>query len=609
VSHKRADIQGLRALAVLSVVAFHAGLPLPGGFTGVDVFFVISGYVITNMLRREHAATGRIAFGAFYLRRFRRLAPALSVVVAFTVAGSSLVLSPLGPQEDVAKTALGALLFVANFAIASTTGGYFDRAADANPLLHTWSLSVEEQFYFLFPALLVVGWRLRRSGAVVGAVTALSLAVALTGGGFYYPLSRAWEFGVGALLTLATVRSPRVALAASALGIEMLLVSFVLLDGDARWPSPWTLLPVAGAGLLLLGAPKALALPPLARIGDWSYSLYLWHWPLIVFAVALWPATPHVRLYAAAASVVPALLSFRFVEQPLRTLRIQPARRLALLAAAVLALPLLVDGAMASTVKGVWTPGYQAADLLVAHDGEIGEADFYRSVARYPACGVAELRVHALRFENVVRCGQSQRTSPAAVALIGDSHAEHLFPGLAAELHGTNVLYDIVDDAPTLDDADFARIVRDVVSRPSIRTVVVSAFWHQRHVVEAAQLVPVLRALHGKQVFVTDDVPSFPFDAAACKYRTSVLQPSRCSAPATPSNVAIATAAREAGAHVLHTTDLLCGAQTCGMVKDGRLLYRDWNHLNADGSRYVAEAMLRDPLFARATADPRRPRR
>jgi peptidoglycan/LPS O-acetylase OafA/YrhL len=608
VTHRRADIQGLRALAVLSVVAFHAGLPLPGGFTGVDVFFVISGYVITNMLRREHAATGRIAFGAFYLRRFRRLAPALSVVVAFTVAGSSLVLSPLGPQEDVAKTALGALLFVANFVIASTTGGYFDRPADANPLLHTWSLSVEEQFYFLFPALLVVAWRLRRVGAVVGAVTAVSFAVALTLGGFYYPLSRAWEFGVGALLTLVAVRSPRVALVASALGIELLLLSLVVVDDGTRWPSAWTLLPVAGAGLLLLGGPKALALPPLVRIGDWSYSLYLWHWPLIVFAVALWPATPHVRLYAAAASVVPALLSFRFVEQPLRTLHVRPARRLALLAAAVLALPLLVDGAMASTVKGVWTPGYRAGDLLLAHAGEIGEAGFYRSVARYPACAPPDLRAHALTFGSVVRCGQSQRDTRPEVALIGDSHAEHLFPGLAAELRGTNVLYDIVDDAPTLADADFARIVRDVAARPSIRTVVLSAFWRQRHVTSAAQLLPVLHALHGKQLFVTDDVPSFPFDAAACKYRASVLQPTRCSAAASPPAAAIATAAREAGAHLLRTASSLCGARTCGMVRDGRLLYRDWNHLNADGSRYVAAAMLRDPLFARATAGPRRPR-
>src|SRR3569833_939325 len=146
--HRRADIQGLRALAVLAVVAFHAGLGLSGGFTGVDCFFVISGFVITNMLRREWQAHGRISFGAFYLRRFRRLAPALSVVVAFTLVGSALALSPLGPQEDVAKTALGALLFGANWVIAATTGGYFDRPAGANPLLHSWSLSVEEQFYF-----------------------------------------------------------------------------------------------------------------------------------------------------------------------------------------------------------------------------------------------------------------------------------------------------------------------------------------------------------------------------------------------------------------------------------------------------------------------------
>lgn len=140
---RRLDVQGLRAVAVLVVVAVHAGLPIPGGFVGVDVFFVISGFVITAMLGREWELTGRIRFRRFYLRRFRRLTPALAVMVSVTLGASVLLLSPVGPQQVAVQTGAGAMMIVANLVIAATTGGYFDQSANLNPLLHTWSLSVE----------------------------------------------------------------------------------------------------------------------------------------------------------------------------------------------------------------------------------------------------------------------------------------------------------------------------------------------------------------------------------------------------------------------------------------------------------------------------------
>ena len=602
--HRRADIQGLRALSVLAVVAFHAGLGLPGGFTGVDCFFVISGFVITNMLRREWQANGRISFGAFYVRRFKRLAPALSVMVAFTLLASALALSPLGPQEDVAKTGVGALLFVANWVIAATTGGYFDRPAGANPLLHTWSLSVEEQFYFLFPALLALGWRFRRAWLVVTLVTVISFSGALLSlGGFYNPLTRAWEFGVGSLVALAAVRIRRTPFAAiaSLAGIELLLLSMLVLSDATPFPSAWTLLPVAGTALLLLGGTSAanpvtrvLSTKPFVRVGDWSYSIYLWHWPLIVLAVALWPSTPHVRLYAALVSLVPALISFHFVEQPLRTMKIRPVRRLALLAAALLAFPLVVGSAMAS----------HTANQPLAHHGEIGETGFYDVVAHYPSCEFADLRAHALRFGTTIRCAQSKPGSTIDVAVIGDSHAEQLFPALAEQLRGANVMYDIVDDAPTLRDADFARIVHDVAAQPSIHTVIFNAFWWRRKLTRASQLEPTLRALRGKQVFLTDDVPWFTFDASECKYRKSVLQPATCS-----STAPVDKPVRPAGAHVIPTWRAFCTRTTCSMLRHGQLLYRDWNHLNAAGSRVAVAQMFRDPQFARAIAGLRRPLR
>ena len=159
---RRRDIQGLRAVAVLVVVAFHAGLPVPGGFIGVDIFFVISGYVITNMLSLEWSRNGSINFRRFYSNRFKRLTPALALMVSSTLILSALLLSPTAPLENTAKTGLGAMLLVANLVIARTTGGYFDEPAATNPLLNTWSLSLEEQFYLVFPLVLLAGWMMAR---------------------------------------------------------------------------------------------------------------------------------------------------------------------------------------------------------------------------------------------------------------------------------------------------------------------------------------------------------------------------------------------------------------------------------------------------------------
>src|SRR5262249_24678358 len=148
-----------------------------GGFLGVDVFFVISGFVITSMLQREWEASGRIRLGKFYARRFKRLTPALALMVVVTIVGSAVVLSPFGPQQTAAQTALGALLISANIVIARTTGGYFDAPAASNPLLHTWSLSVEEQFYLAFPLLVMIGWSLSRRWRRLRGTTTITVAL------------------------------------------------------------------------------------------------------------------------------------------------------------------------------------------------------------------------------------------------------------------------------------------------------------------------------------------------------------------------------------------------------------------------------------------------
>ncbi len=275
-SRYRSDVQGLRAIAVLAVLAFHAGLPLPGGFTGVDVFFVISGFVITGLLLRGRGTTGHWNLRTFFVQRFRRLFPALVVVVVLTVLAALVVFLPFGRQQITEVTALGAILFVSNFVIVRTTGGYFDAPASFNPLLNTWSLSVEAQIYVVFPFMLALAWgasgwssRLRnRILATLISVSSLSFLLAclypflpplfITEAtvGFFGPVGRLWEFGVGAmtflLLQVGFELKTRTATLLAGIGVFGLVFSLLRLDETLVFPGPWTAIPVLLIHVLLL---------------------------------------------------------------------------------------------------------------------------------------------------------------------------------------------------------------------------------------------------------------------------------------------------------------------------------------------------------------------
>jgi peptidoglycan/LPS O-acetylase OafA/YrhL len=352
---RRRDIQGLRALAVVLVVAYHAGLPVSGGFVGVDVFFVISGFVITMMLLRHLSDNGRISFATFYARRVRRILPALALLIVFVAGTSFFFVSPLSPKHITARTGISASLFVANIFLYTTPRGYFGVADSVNPLLHTWSLSVEEQFYLVFPLLLLGAWLLarflaprstRRTQLAFGVLAVVALAsfainwVAVDGNGiggphlndrfaFYMAPARAWEFLAGALLVFAVRRLGRMprnlAIGVGGLGLALVLYAAFTFNGSTPFPGTAALLPVVGTCLLLAagtatdrGVSGVLSTAPATRIGDLSYSWYLWHWPLIVFAAALWPGNDTVLVVAATVSYVPAVLAYRYFENPIR---------------------------------------------------------------------------------------------------------------------------------------------------------------------------------------------------------------------------------------------------------------------------------------------------
>ena len=635
---RRADIQGLRAVAVLLVIAYHAGLPIPGGYLGVDMFFVISGYVITQLLVRELSTTGRIDLPRFYLRRAKRLLPALGLMVGATSVVSLLLLSPMGMQQNAAKTGLGALALSANWVISHTTGGYFDLPAQQNPLLHTWSLSVEEQFYLWFPLAAFAAWRQRRIAGLVAVSAAaglLSLAVMATVGqaaapslltwatGFYGPIARIFQFTAGAL-GFVFASTPR--LRTSPVKLRSLT------------PRIWS--PVAWAGLawavavhtvgntssvalrLLTTAATVLLLLPqeapsidrawlssraMRSIGDKSYSLYLWHWPLIAISVYLWPLSDLAPGIAAACSVPVAYVSFVWVEEPLRRVATLSRRQWSLVAAAYLAVPLFAAAGLGYLSSSVWFPRYESGMIIGQRTGDIGASTFAdfsgrntRNCATDPSSNVASIEQS---------CLDAGAAGMPNVLVLGDSHAGHLLPGLAATLPDLTFRLMYTNMLRESDSVQTSRLVEQVAKMPELRVVLLNAYWAR-----SAEFGPRLRSFVkalsdlGKRVIVLDDVPDFPFDSFACKYGVSpLIAITRCDEPRSTfdrryhSYVAELHIATRGIAHVslLKTAHSFCSSSVCSMTDGRRVLYLDANRLNVQGSLRIArtiEAAIRAEL-------------
>lgn len=349
----RRDIDGLRAVAILSVVGYHVGLPgADGGFVGVDVFFVISGFLITRLLLKELVNRGSIDLRAFFARRVRRLLPAFIVVVAATLLLGAFFLVPVnGEQTDLAASAAAAAVYLANIHFAFMTGGYFDRPSELMPLLHTWSLAVEEQFYVVWPlALLACAAVARRSGAslvivvaiVLGGTVVASLVYSMRASGgdgwmaqmaFFTLPSRAWELAIGALLAVAMRRRPDprpwAGLSLAGGGLVVIGVAIAGYDDTMAFPGVAALAPTLGAAAIIAGgalAPRSLvsrvlSTAPMVMLGAVSYSWYLWHWPLLALARAHELGATDLRRDAAmaAAALVLAGLTYIMIEKPIRT--------------------------------------------------------------------------------------------------------------------------------------------------------------------------------------------------------------------------------------------------------------------------------------------------
>jgi len=442
----RPDINGLRAVAVLLVVLYHVGVPhITGGFVGVDVFFVISGYLITSLLVLEAERTGHISLADFYARRVRRLFPALMLVVLATLIMGAIWLLPVfGEQVNLAKSAIATSTYLSNVYFWIYTGGYFDGPADLEPLLHTWSLAVEEQFYLVWPLLVmgVVWWRRHDTAKlrsdllkviVLAAVVSLALCVWSTHvkprQAYYLMPPRAWEFAIGGLLALLLPgreqRSRWGGSLLSACGLLAVVASAFYLDRRSSFPGFNALVPTLGAGAVIAGGvlnrqalgARFLTLKPMTVIGLLSYSWYLWHWPLLAItrAVALEKSSLPRDAALGAVALLAAALTYRFIENPVRTQRPGPFAKtwstLGAGAAISIFMALCAAALGASTHYTSKEPRYSQAMIASRDTPPLRKACHYDA----PFKGLADRK----------QCTFGDPEHIEAL-LWGDSHADHL---------------------------------------------------------------------------------------------------------------------------------------------------------------------------------------
>ena len=639
----RPDIEGLRALALAIVLLAHAGVAVTGGgYVGVDVFFVISGFLITQLLVAELHRTGRVSLTRFYARRIKRLMPqAVTAIVAVALV-SSLLLSPV-QADGVAADVLAAGAYAMNWHLSAEAVDYFATGAQDGPLDHFWSLAVEEQFYLLWPLLLLaVGPRRRLLVAVLGLVAAASLLHAIRRVGvapeqaYFSAPARAWELALGGLLALALAgrRLPRRAAVAAAWGgVAAIAVATVTFDAATAVPAVPALLPALGAAALLAAgtcatpaAPtRVLALSPVRWVGKRSYAWYVWHWPVLIFAAAAFgPLSAAAGLAVVAVSLIPTVVTHHWIEEPIRRSSAHVRMPRITLAAAPVATALVI----ACGVGLSWT--ISSPPLLAAEQAE-GAAQLRRT-------GAVQAAATALRpsprdadadrgrsYEDGCLAGAGATRSPACVygardsrttvVLFGDSHAMQYFPALErialrrrwrlVELtkagcppQDVRVIYAPARrEYPECDAWREHALGRIERARPAL--VVVTASVQYRVVVRGRRLgagasvraladgyAPTLGRLQraAGRVAVVTDAPLPPRDVPAC-VSAALDDLRRCAfarGPAVARAAAVGAAVeRIDGVAVIDPTGEFCLSDVCPAVIGDVLVYRNSGHVTA----------------------------
>lgn len=639
--HYRSDIDGLRAIAVLAVVLFHIGVPhLEGGYVGVDIFFVISGFLITKIIAGE-IERDDFSILRFYERRIRRIFPALFAMLIVTTMVAAAVLMPMDFKEFSAS-AVATTLFSSNI-FFWLKSDYFDQAAELKPLLHTWSLAVEEQYYTVFPlfmALVMKRWKHWRWALLAVTVASLALSVAMVRTNpsmtFYLPFSRFWELLIGSLIAVGvppkiTNKPTRQILTLAGLG--MIGFSIATYTASTRFPGESALLPCIGAALILYGdmagptlVGRLLSLRPMVWMGLISYSLYLWHWPVLVFAryVLMRPLTPIDKLLVFLVVTGLAYLSWRFIERPFRR-----ARNIG-------ALPLFLGaGGLATLTLAVGVAGYVFNGLPdrfpadVRHYAVASEDINPRRQAcdRRSPTAIAANEVCTLGLEG---------PGPATFVVLGDSFGDALIPGVdtAARQAGRKGVilthsgcYALIGvdqgnaDCQRQLEASLAFIRRS----PDIKTVLLIGRWTtavngsrfgalsenamfirdqnstsssytENRAVFERSMARTINRLKPLNVVVVAYIPEQAVDVPRAAALSRYFNPSpeigvsraTYQSRQAPVEAILEPQARRLGYKVVDAGQVLCDAKACIGARGGEVLYFDDNHLSNVGAQRLS---------------------
>lgn len=609
----RRDIDGLRALAIIPVLAFHAKIPgFTGGFVGVDIFFVISGFLITGIIARE-VDSGTFSLVRFYERRARRILPALLVMIAAVLALAAWFYLP-DDFAPVPRSALMTLIFLANVWFFTKTG-YFGGPAETMPLLHCWSLAVEEQFYVVFPLLLWICAKLgpKRRWQIIALIAALSFGWACwkqadtDGFAFYLLPTRAWEMMAGSLLALAvpaqaSSRPLRQLLALA--GLALIGWSVAAYDSSTVFPGLAAVPPVLGASLLIRYAPgtvpgRVLSAAPLVGVGLISYSLYLWHWPLIVFAEYALdrPLEGANQAAVVIGSFAVAWASWRFIERPFRDHRRINQRAIFVYSAAGMAAVAAVSLAMLPL--GGWSARFSPQVIALSgavHDISPRRDDCFQideAGVRQPQCVLGA-------------------AVPPTAALWGDSHGIELAWALGQKFgaNGQALVQHTRASCPPVTGYRVAndpacarhneRVMQLLLALPQVRTVHLVAFWASptyRTPAMPDQIDATIRQLQaaGKQVVLIGPVPPQSFDVprrlahAAAKGRLDTVQGASLAHYRTETAWFTRNYRRweNRGVVVIDPLAVLAQAGHSRLMTDGKPLYFDSHHLSVAGAQAV----------------------
>lgn len=628
-SHYQPDIQGLRALAVFLVIFYHSGLPgMPGGYIGVDVFFVISGFLITGLLLRELERTQTVSLAKFYARRFRRLLPAATVVLAATITMAWFAYSPL-ELKIFSSSAFATSIYLSNVWFAHLSTDYLAEDTGANPLLHTWSLGVEEQFYLVWPLLILLVFRLGSNddihrrllvAFVLLILSSFALSFWLTQynqpWAFFGSPTRAWEFGLGGLAALwfsrGALLSRGQALFAGWSGFAMIMVGALAYDRSTAFPGAAALLPVLGATLLiaaahtkrLRGMSVLLATRPMQFIGDMSYSLYLWHWPVFVlFAAPGEHGDPLISLRNIAVVTLLAWATLALVENPVRFNRRLSSRTV----------KSLLFGATLTTATAVLAVGIRGIAATNLQDPV--QKKFLQARNDKPRIYADDC--HLDQYETVpMACTYGAVDSDYTVVLFGDSHAAHWFPAIEQIVNdrGWKLMAFTKSGCPSIMHEPHSELfgrpytectqwrerVIGLMQEMHPQLVVVSNINSYENTAEewrdqTRKLLNTLAPISDRIVIISDTphaVRSVPNCLSRAAWR-GVDYNQHCQAKVASDRATAVRAAEKAAAapfanvSVVDLSEIICPTTPCPVYEDGVIRYSDGSHLTATYSRLL----------------------